>query len=372
MQYGSHGLHQTVVLAAYAQAEGIFRCSHEEFSIAGTGAGVRRIGCLQQFAQAVVQHGHRHVEHVLAYVIGHCILLVIGHYIVLEEELSRRALHFFVLTDVNQRFFVVFYRIVDTFGSIYRCLYVSKDFFQLGFDVVHVDVTHDDDTLQVGAVPFFIVVADVLIREVVDDVDTTDRHTVGILGIWIQRGKRIGHDAEHTAVAASPFFANHTAFLVDFLVGQFDSARPVVQDQQTRVYDVDVVGGHVADVVYSLVYCCIGVQVGTELDTFGFTPRYDAQTCFIPGEVLCTVESHVLQEVSQSALLRFFQDGTNFLCDVEFYSLLGTSIVANVVSQSVVQLTDAHIFVHWQGLYRLLLLSLYGLVIAAKKHRCHQ
>ena len=48
-----------------------------------------------------------------------------------------------------------------------------------------------------------------------------------------------------------------------------------MQDQQTRIYYADVVSRHIADAVYSFIDTGICIQVCTELDTLGFTPRYD-------------------------------------------------------------------------------------------------
>ena len=103
-----------------------------------------------------------------------------------------------------------------------------------------------------------------------------------------------------------------------------------MQDQQTRIYYAAVVSRHIADAEYSFIDTGICIQVRAEFDTFCFTPGHDAKSGFITWEVLCSVESHVLQKVSQTTLLRFLKNGTYFLVDVEFNSLFVKGVVANV------------------------------------------
>ena len=86
-----------------------------------------------------------------------------------------------------------------------------------------------------------------------------------------------------------------------------------------------------------LVNTGIGIQVRTEFDTDGFAPRNDAQLPVLARKVLCSVESHVLQEVSQSSLARFFENRTDTLCDIEVSQMGFLSVVANVVGHAVFQ-----------------------------------
>ena len=142
-----------------------------------------------------------------------------------------------------------------------------------------------------------------------------------------------------------------------------------MKDKQARVYYIDIFSWYVADIIYRLVDTGICIQVRSELDTFCLTPRYDTESGFITREVFGSIESHVLQEVSQTTLLRFFKDGTYFLCDVEFYSFFRKCIVSNVIGKPVVQFTDADIFVHRQFLHGL---CKYELEIAAYKKDCNK
>ena len=142
-----------------------------------------------------------------------------------------------------------------------------------------------------------------------------------------------------------------------------------MQDQQTGVYYTYIVGRYVADSVYCFVDTGVRIQVCSELDTFGFTPRHDAQSGFITREVLCPIEGHMLKEVSQTALLRFFKDGTHFLCNVEFDAFFWKCIVSDVISKPVVKFTYADILVHRQCLHGL---CKHELEVAAYKENCNK
>ena len=150
---------------------------------------------MAEFVQTAIQHIDSHVEYVLCSIIRNRIFQRIRRCILFEEDVDRRIGNFFVSADIDQRFLIVCYRIVNTFGRVYRSFYVFEYLFQLGFHFFGVDVTDDNDSLQIGTVPFSIVITDILIREVVDNVNTADRHTVGIFRIRIHSSLCISHDA---------------------------------------------------------------------------------------------------------------------------------------------------------------------------------
>ena len=153
--------------------------------------------------------------------------------------------------------------------------------------------------------------------------------------------------------------------LVNLLGLQEQSVGPVVQNQQTRVDDALARRGYITYIIYRLVDRGIGVEVGSELHTDSLAPLHDIVTL----EVLGTVEAHVLQEVSQSALLVILLNGAHALCDVELGTLLGPSIMTNVISQSVVQLTDFYLGVNGHCRH---LLSHHVGCTSHKKHGSHQ
>ena len=78
------------------------------------------------------------------------------------------------------------------------------------------------------------------------------------------------------------------------------------------------------------------IDVAAEFGTDGAEVIQDGFT----GEMLRTVEAHVLQEVSQAVLGGvFFLDGTYIGGEVEFCPSLGKFVVADKVSKTVVQMS---------------------------------
>ena len=131
---------------------------------------------------------------------------------------------------------------------------------------------------------------------------------------------------------------NHGAFLVDFLRVQRQVVRPVVEDEQAGVYK-PLAHGHVRDVVHGFVDGGVRIEVGAEFHSVLFQILAEQ----VAGEVGGAVEAHVFEEMGQTALVVFFEDGAHFLGNVEVGQILRLSVVPDIVSQSVVQLADAHV-----------------------------
>ena len=137
---------------------------------------------------------------------------------------------------------------------------------------------------------------------------------------------------------------NHTALLVDLLGVEGQTVGPVVQDEQTRVECALACGGDIRYVVDGLVDRCVRVQVLAELHTDALTPADD----LVALEVVGAVEAHVLQEVSQTALVVVLLDRADTLGDVELSTFLGPVVMTDVVGEPVVELTNADVFVDGQ------------------------
>ena len=72
--------------------------------------------------------------------------------------------------------------------------------------------------------------------------------------------------------------------------------------------------------------------------------------------MLCAVEAHVFEEVSQTTLRLFLLDSAHLLCDVEVGTILRPVVVADVVGQTIVQLANHYVGVSRNG-WHLLCLS---------------
>ena len=208
-------------------------------------------------------------------------------------------------------------------------------FLDFSFDIFGVDVADYYDALLVGTVPFVVVVDDCLRGEVVHNFHCADRQTFAVFVVRIHNRQQVFQNTHLADVAAAPFLMDHTAFGVDFLGVECKSARPVVENEQAGVLHALAGYGNAGDVVYSLVDRGVGVKVLAELHTYGFQPVDDS----FFGEILRTVEAHVLQKVCKTALVVIFEDGTNLLGDVEIGLAFGIFVVADVICQSVVKYT---------------------------------
>ena len=124
---------------------------------------------------------------------------------------------------------------------------------------------------------------------------------------------------------------NDTAFFVDFLLLEEQTARPVGKNVKAGV-DVVAGDGHVVNVVDGFVGRGVGIEVLAELHTDAFAVLDELS---IIGEVLRAVEGHVLEKVGETALIVVFLHRSDLLGDVEIDLSFGFGVVSNVVGQSV-------------------------------------
>ena len=104
--------------------------------------------------------------------------------------------------------------------------------------------------------------------------------------------------------------------------------------------------GHVVDVVHGLVQGGVGIKVGAELHADVLQVAEQS----VVGEVLGSVEAHVLKEVCQSALVFLFEHRAYLLGNVEVGLSFGKGIVADVVGESVFEFAYTHVGVGGYGL----------------------
>ena len=140
---------------------------------------------------------------------------------------------------------------------------------------------------------------------------------------------------------------DYRTLCIDFGRVEGKVACPVVKDEEARVLYGLRGNGHVRNVVDSLVNRGVGVEVYTEFHALALEPVDDALT----GIVGCAVEAHVLEEVSQAALVLVFEDRTYFLSNIEISLTLGLLVMTDIVGKSVVKDTVDYGTVHRQGLW---------------------
>ena len=94
--------------------------------------------------------------------------------------------------------------------------------------------------------------------------------------------------------------------------------------------------GNIVYVVDSLVYGCVGIEVSTELDSNAFAVLDDA----VSGEMLGSVEAHVLKEMCKTSLVIIFKDRAHFLGYVEVCLAFRLGIVPYIVGKAVLEMSD--------------------------------
>ena len=128
-----------------------------------------------------------------------------------------------------------------------------------------------------------------------------------------------------------------------------------MKDQETGVDEVLIRRRGVHDLIDSLVDGGVGIEVGAKFHTI----LLQVVDHTLAGEVLATLEGHVLEEVSETALIVLFEDAADALGDVEVGSLLRLLVVTDDVGEPVVELAHPHVLVDRQrrGLLRCILCS---------------
>jgi len=244
--------------------------------------------------------------------------------------------------DAHDGLFVVGYGEVDALGRIHGSGDVGKHLLQAALDLIHVDITDNDDALEVGTIPFLIVGAQELMIEIGHNfLGADDGHGDAVRAVGIDLRQNLVVDTRLGVQSLTHLLQDDATLVLDFIVFKGDEARPVVQHEEAGVYQTRVGGGDVVEHINGLLEARPSIHVGAEFHTVAL---HVVKHGFL-GEVLQAVEGHVLQEVGETALVLFFEDGTNLLRDVEVGALGGFFIVTDVISQSVLQLTSSDVWV---------------------------
>ena len=117
-----------------------------------------------------------------------------------------------------------------------------------------------------------------------------------------------------------------------------------MQYKEARVNDALADDGDVVEHVLCLLKACRGVDVTAELGT----DTLQILKQFLVGEILCTVETHVLKEVGKTVLVVLLLESTYICRQVELGTLCRLRIVTDVIGKSVLELANSYIRVNRQ------------------------
>ena len=170
-------------LTSNHSGESFFSLGNQEITVLCTGTDKRRVGKLRHFVQAVAKHALGSSYSKLVSKICYCILLLFRERLVLVEYIYSVSLLFLIFRYANDGFLVVWHRSVFAFRSVFGHLDRREESFNLSFNLIYVDVTYNNDTLLVWTIPFFIIVAQNLIREVIYYFHQSDRQAISIFTV---------------------------------------------------------------------------------------------------------------------------------------------------------------------------------------------
>ena len=128
---------------------------------------------------------------------------------------------------------VVLYRIVDALGGVLCLLYFLEYLLDFLFHIINVNVADNYNTLQVGAVPLLIVVAQSLMREVVDNLHCTYRKAFAVAAAREDVSKHAFLHTHHRSVAAAPLLMDYTTLLVNLFACECKAVGPVTENPET-------------------------------------------------------------------------------------------------------------------------------------------
>ena len=331
------------VLGHNDEAEGILSLADEVVVVTNHGSHEGAVGILGEFGEAGVERGGGHALHIVHHQQAHRTAHLGGDGILLEEHLDDSLALLLVLINDIDGLGVVGHGIEFVGGRVFLRLDSRENALDFCFNLIYINITNDDDTLKVGAIPLLVVGAEEVGLEVVDDAHQTDGHTLAVARTRIEVGQLAVEDTHHSTAAHTPLLVDDTALLVDFGCLEEKAIGPVVENPEAGV-DVAIAHGHAVNVVNGFVGGGVGIEVLAKFHADAFAILNDA----VAGEVLGAVEAHVLEEVGQTALVLFFLYRTYLLRDIEVNTLFGQGIVTDVVGQSVGQFAVTHSGVNGQ------------------------
>ena len=213
------------------------------------------------------------------------------------------------------------------------CRNLAEELFQTLLGGFHIDVADDNYGLIGRDIPFLVEFAQCLGLEVLHHRHQADGQplTVGAAAVELRRGV-----FEHTvgsSAALAPLVDNHSALSVDFGGVEGKGARPVAQNQHTRVYGRCAAYGYFRDVVYRLVGRCIGVEVGSEFHSYSLKIGDER----VAREMLCTVETQVFEKMGETALVFVLKNRTGALGEEEVGRTCRVFVMLDVVGHTIAE-----------------------------------
>ena len=154
-----YGIDRSIVFTQSDKSKCIFGFGNEEISVENRSGNEGSIRFLSDFGDAVVKHDTDNLSHIVIDGPVDSSSHFAGHGVVFHIDIHPGVCGFFVFVECKDGLFVIGYGVVDTFCRVFGHFDFTEQFFDLSFHFVGIEVTDNDNTLLVGAIPFVIVVA---------------------------------------------------------------------------------------------------------------------------------------------------------------------------------------------------------------------
>ena len=236
-------------------------------SVASLSTEVRTISILRNLTKTGIQHAADHVLHVVFHDIVHILLLVLGACLMLLEHHDVGVLLLLVFLADIDRLGIVGNGLGNHLSGIGLQLDTAKETLDISLCLLHIHITHHDDSLIVGTIPFTIISAQSLGLEVIHNLHQSDRHAMAVLTARIKGRKSTLQHALGGTGTHAPFLVNDTTLLVNLLFFEQKSVRPVFQYKQTGIECSLTLGRNIANTIDRFIDTGIGIEITSELHT---------------------------------------------------------------------------------------------------------
>ena len=217
----------------------------------------------------------------------------------------------------------------------------AEEFLDLRLHVIYVYVTHHNDCLVAGIVPGMVEINYALVGEGLQMLLGADEGVESHRSAFSEvDGKGSLHSAPGSVTPGTALLNDDSAFCIN-LRGLVENVVGIVpEDHQAAVHYGLAGNGDVIEHILGLLETGGCVDVASEFRTYGAEVVKDG----LSGEIGGAVEAHVLKEVGKTVLGRIlFLDGAHVGSQIELCPLCGELVLADVVGETVVQLSDPYL-----------------------------
>ena len=148
-----------VLFTTDTHGKSLLGATDKEVAPTSCGTHKRRVRLLANLAETVVKHHTDEIVHIVATQVSHIVFQLIGRGITFHIEIGQHNRLLFVALHSNNHSLVVTYRIIDTLCPVLGKRYRTKHLLDFPLHLIDVNIAHYNYRLQVGAIPFLIIVA---------------------------------------------------------------------------------------------------------------------------------------------------------------------------------------------------------------------